>query len=299
MRSLICPAIFQGGEYEADNKGLGSATNDGSTRVTTSAGQSEDYLLHARAAEDPVASQLWDLSNFRMALEVPLEAAQQALDVADPDLAAALREGRSRAEKLINEAQKAAMDNAIASQYQSLQTLPNLRAAIAQRKMDEATSLLGMSQAWICDVKTRAQSLRVSYVTLLEYLQYLMHCTNVTGDLVIMAGQDHAINVLDIAFGQLRQAAQVMENCSYFWLRLHSGKQIMVVLEKRAKEMFSSAQNIMTMNKGQVAIQGDMLAPSVMELIRRLDEACQQYCSTEMLAIIAREAPGDLVEYRY
>jgi len=269
----------------------------------------DDFLLLAQAAEQPVVSHLRDLKNFRTNLMTPLDQAQQALDLVDADLSNATSQARSRAEILLDGARTVAINNAIKSQH-ARHLLPSLRFAVSTGKGHAVNGLLDMTHAWIVDMKQNAEDLRLSYVSLLDYIYYMMQCTQVSLDFFVTTttqdgatgatGRFQAEMLLDRAFIELGQAAQVMQDCCDFWLLLHSGKQTMDVLEKRSNTIRNHASDpsVWPRCRNGMGKQEGWLAPAIMDFCDALEEACQQYqhCSLEERAIVVCEEQAEWVE---
>lgn len=280
----------------------GSGLHEGSTRVGSTSllrGQSSaltasvrtlDGLAQAHGADHPTVLHLQDLKKFVQSLEAPLKAARSALGPTDADLQEAVHRTCLDAQALCESGGEVLLKWVMHAQEMGEGLFPNLKFAMARGKRHSFASLLGSAQSHLADMWKLAEDTRRKYVRLLNNVLYLIQCVQLSLDFLAMQDAHEQVACLDEdslwdvewtedadsssaqclqhAMLELESAAEVLENCSGFWLFLHATERGLHKLEGEAQELRSQS-----LPGSKVAA----MAPQAVQFVKALEQVCQQY----------------------
>jgi len=240
----------------------------------------EDLLKANVCVEHETLSCFKDLMAFRVSLLTPMNDAWKLLDETDKDLADCLDYTHKEVCELMDHAVRVVMSFAATAQQTQCSVLPGLRVAVTKAKRHIVVSLLGSAQGWISDMKKAAKEVRCKYVLLLDKVRYLMKCTLLVLDHLAMmfeecteqdefASLNQKMENIELAIQELEKGEKTLEECSEFWLILHTAELKLFHIEDEAQRLRSAL-----LGGSRVAV----LPPEYMEFCVSLEQVCKEYC---------------------
>ncbi|CAE7216191.1 unnamed protein product [Symbiodinium natans] len=205
---------------------------------------------------------LKDLKAFSDSFIAPMNIVCECMNQVDPSLLDALKMTQNQAHELITSAQMVTWKLS-ATACNSLELLPTLLWA-AKGHGDEKDVISPISEVHTSMATTRkdAQTVRTSYIELLNQVRYMGQCTQVTLDQVVILHlpvpcEDESGNLetspklapdptehqkisekcLELALMHLDGLCMLLEDCSDFWLMLHSAELQLRKIEKEAQAL--------------------------------------------------------------
>ncbi|CAJ1409648.1 unnamed protein product [Effrenium voratum] len=229
-----------------------------------------------------VCTRLQDLKVFSDSFNEPLSVARECMSQVDADLLAALNLTQSQANDLIASAQMVTWKLS-ATACNSLELLPTLLwAARGHGEERDVVSPVSEVHSSITAMRKEAQTVRTSYIELLNQVRYLGQCTQVTLDQIIIASlpvgdfevkpvksshktvQTHSEKCLELALVHLDGVCMTLEECSDFWLMLHSAELQLRKIEKEAQQVSSARL--------------DAEGATMHSFCERLRDFCKEHC---------------------
>ncbi|CAE7351233.1 lmbrd2 [Symbiodinium necroappetens] len=229
----------------AANQSVVSSDSDSCQRMSLREFQSRNYLK--------------DLKAFSDSLNQPMNIVRECMSQVDQGLLGALQITQTQAHDLVMAAQMVTWKLS-ATACNSLELLPTLLWA-AKGHGDEKDVVGPISEVHssIATMRKDAQTVRTSYIELLNQVRYLGQCAQVTLDEVIISWlpapyedesgsletspghaldpteqQRHSEKCLELALMHLDGLCMLLEDCSDFWLMLHSAELQLRKIEKEA-----------------------------------------------------------------
>lgn len=275
----------------------------GSVAPSFSAASDETNSYYGRGDGDyQVKNYLKDLEAFKNSFHEPLSIAKECVSQVDDDLMTTFKLTELQAGELIVSAQMVTWKLS-ATACRSLELLPTLMWA-ARGHTEETDFMTPVSevQSSIAAVRKDAQAIRTNYIDLLNQVKHLGQCTQVTLDQVVIAGlpepvEDAGGNLeivsgsdqpsssqvrmekcLELALLNLDATCETLEECSDFWLMLHSAE-----LELRKIEKAATRDNL-----GAMQLQG---------LCDRLRDFCKEHCGVWSGSMLAGYTGGKPAEF--
>mmetsp|Transcript_26756 Transcript_26756/g.50316 ORF Transcript_26756/g.50316 Transcript_26756/m.50316 type:complete len:312 (-) Transcript_26756:153-1088(-) len=203
---------------------------------------------------------LKDLKAFSNSFNEPLNIVRECINQVDQDVLGAVKALQNQAHELIMSAQTVTWKLS-ATACSSLELLPTLLwVARGHGEEKDAVSPISDVHASITNMRKEAQTVRTNYIELLNQVRYLGQCTQVTLDHVIIQAlpeptenelgsldisppqacvpsekQRHFEKCLELALMHLDGVCMMLEDCSDFWLMLHSAELQLRKIEKEAQ----------------------------------------------------------------
>lgn len=175
-----------------------------------------------------------DLFMWRDALQKPLYAAQQCMNEAeDQEMVEAVGRTVAQAQDLVDNAVNVLVSFAKVGNQASKNMLPFLYEARAKRKRTRAANTVGVAQGVFVDLRKQAASARSLYLDMLEQVRYMVRCNLLGLDYWAIKFEESEGKIsmdqpeflmLHRASIHLDSALTAMENCSVFWLLVHSSE---------------------------------------------------------------------------
>jgi len=211
----------------------------------------EDVLNANTFVEHETLSCFKGMMTFRVSLLTPMNNAWKLFNEIDKDLAECLEFTHKEVCELMDHAVGMVMSFAATAQQTQCSVLPGLRVAVTKAKRHIVVSLLGSAQGWISDMKKAAKEIRCKYVLLLEKVQYLIKCTVLVLDHLEMMAEEcteqekyaslnQTIESIELAIEELEEGEKTLEECSEFWLNLHTAELKLFHIENQAQQLRSA-----------------------------------------------------------
>lgn len=237
-----------------------------------------------------------DLMLFQLSLQKPIGLVEMIFQQADPDLAIAFGVVSALTADLIESARRVVTNYALTAKHVRFEMLPHL----SQAKRHAAVTILGGVQHWITSQRKAAKSVRRDYVELLSRVNYMIACTDasVAGQYSETANGDTPqaqqpamqqaarpnLSCMEVALLHLHSVVRVLEECSDFWLVLHSTERTLHWMEDEAQHLRTRL------------LDGSKRADVYEQLANfcgSLQQLCLRYCCTTRFAW---EAQTDVIE---
>jgi len=216
-------------------QGSASRVSDCASVTDTQASYWENFVdLKLTMDTDTGADEIYpfqDLAMWRNDVQKPLQAAYQCMqDAEDWDLAEAISRTLAQAQGLVEKAVSVLLSFARTS---STNMLPYLREARTKGKKTRAANAVGVAQGVFIDLRKQASDARSMYLELLEQVRYMIRCNLLSLDWWFMKFEESELNasdhtndimILHRASLHLDHSLKAMENCSVFWLLVHSSE---------------------------------------------------------------------------
>jgi hypothetical protein len=224
-----------------------------------------------------------DLRDFDIAVSQQMDRARHYLHLADVDLAAAMSVASKKLRDLVLQAEGIALALSSTAEYVNLSLLPQLMAAAVQQNSLMFSSILTEAQHAVGDVRRDTHSVRSQYVEMFNFITYLATCTQLASDANFMAVTADGLEDADSAVARHECTQQcltralmhidaicgLLEECSDFWLMMHTAEIRFAKVEKDAHQM---SQSLVRKSHG-----GEYIAVAMSDFCGRLGLFCKEF----------------------
>lgn len=246
-----------------------------------SGGLLNDFQVARADAQQQCVLCIEDLNSFRISLERPLQTVYRALDGTDKDLFQVLGKIIKQLVELTESAHVVVKTHRVMARQIMCDLLPSFKQLTIEEGNvpGEAANLIASVQMVIKKMKHDAKAIRTWYITVLETVQYLISCTQVSLDFYEWdcsnACQDQAARNLKLALEELKYVHHVLADPSDFWLIFH-------VIELELGSIEHSTQFLSNaLRSGYAALMPSQYSVAC----EALEHLCLQYLATRTVPV--------------